>query len=112
MKVYKEVYSANDFEFWSGARDTVKYLTDSEIETIFSLLDDCDSGDGMSETAVNDFFWFEDDTIAEWLGWPDFGTIMNARSGENWFDSFDEWEEAQEEEEDEEEEEEEESDED
>lgn len=108
MKVYKEVCSANDFDFWSGARDTVKYLTDDEIETIFSLLDDCDSGDGMSETAVNDFFWFEDDTIAEWLGWSDFETLMNARSGDNWFDTESEYEEFLDEQEEEEEEDEEE----
>lgn len=102
MKVYKEICSANDFDFWSGAKDTVKYLTDDEIETIFSMLEDSDP-DGMDETEVNDFFWFEDDTIAEWLGWPDFETIMEARSGDNWYDSFEEWEEAQEEEEEEEE---------
>ena len=102
MKVYKEVCSANDFDFWSGAKDTIKYLTDDEIETIFSMLEDSDP-DGMDETEVNDFFWFEDDTIAEWLGWPDFETIMKARSGDDWYDSFEEWEEAQEEEEEEEE---------
>ena len=76
MRIYKEVNNRYDFDFWSGAKDTVKYLTDQEIETIFDLLDDCDSGDGMSETAVNDFFWFEDDTIAQWLGWTDFETLM------------------------------------
>ena len=106
MKVYREVCSAGDFDFWSGAKDTVKYLTDREIETIFDLMDDCGIGDGMDETAVNDFFWFEDDTIAEWLGWTDFETLIEARSGENWFDTeeeFEEWKEEQEAEEDEEE---------
>lgn len=102
MRVYKEVCNARDFDFWSGAKETVKYLTDEEIEQVFSMLEDS-SPDGMSETEVNDFFWFEDDTIADWLDWPDFETLMKARSGENWFDSFDEWEEAQEEEEEEEE---------
>ena len=99
MKVYKEVESYNDFDFWSGARDTVKYLTSDEVEQIFSMLEEL-YPEGMDETEVNDFFWFEDDTIAEWLGWPDFETLMNARSGESWFDTFEEWDEAQEEEED------------
>lgn len=106
MKIYKEVNSRYDFEFWSGAKDTVKYLLDSEVNTVFSMLEDSGS-DEMSETELNDFFWFEDDTIAKWLGWPDFETLMNARSDENWFDTFEEWEEAQEEEDEEEEEEEE-----
>lgn len=101
MKVYKEVCSANDFDFWGGAKDTVKYLTDDEIETIFSMLED--SGDDeMSETEVNDFFWFEDDTIAEWLGWSDFETLMKARSDGLWCADEDEYNDFLEEEENEE----------
>ena len=94
MRIYKEV-SGCDFDFWSGARNTVAYLDEAEIEQIFNELDDC-YPEGMDETEVNDFFWFEDDTIADWLGWPDFETLMKARSGDIWYDSFDEWEEAQE----------------
>ena len=75
MRVYKEVYDADDFEFWSGAKDTVKYLTDDEIRTIIEYLEDLYT-DGMSETELNDFFWFENDTIAEWLGYGDFEAIM------------------------------------
>lgn len=74
MKVYKEV-SGYDFDFWSGARDTVKYLTTEEVEQIFSMLEEL-YPEGMEETEVNDFFWFEDDTIAEWLGYSSFEEIM------------------------------------
>lgn len=102
MRIYKEVSGARDFDFWSGAKDTVKYLTDEEIESVFSMLEDI-APDGMDETDVNDFFWFEDDTIADWLGWPDFETIMKARSDGHWYDSFDEWEADQDDEDDEEE---------
>lgn len=104
MKVYREV-NGRGFEFWSGAKSTVEYLTGEEIDTIFDYLEECNP-DGMNETEVNDFFWFEDDTIAEWLGWPDFETLMEARSDENWFDSYAEYEEFLEENEEEEEEEE------
>lgn len=103
MRVYKEVNFGYDFDFWSGAKTTVEYLTNSEVEEIISVLEDC-CPDGMDETELNDFFWFEDDTIADWLGWPDFETLMKARSNGRWFDSFDDWEEAQEEEEEAEEE--------
>lgn len=75
MKIYKEENLTN-FEFWSGAKDTVKYLTDEEIETIENILEDS-YPDGMDETEINDFFWFEDETIAEWLGYNSFEEIMN-----------------------------------
>ena len=75
MKLHKEE-SLSNFEFWSGAKDTAKYLTDGEFATIESMLEDI-YPDGMSETQLNDFFWFESDTIAEWLGYSDFEEIMN-----------------------------------
>lgn len=75
MKVYKEV-NACDFDFWSGAKDTVKYLTDEEVNMIFEMLEEL-YPEGMDETQVNDFFWFEDDTIAEWLGYRSFEEIMD-----------------------------------
>lgn len=78
MKIYTEK-SLSDFEFWSGAKDTVKYLTESELDTIESILEDCAPEDGYSDTDINDFFWFEDDTIAEWLGYEDFESLMNER---------------------------------
>lgn len=76
MKIVKDVY-ADDVrkECWSGAKDTVKYLTDDEIDTILTILEDC-YPDGMTETELNDFFWFEDETIAEWLGYNSFDEIM------------------------------------
>ena len=75
MKIYSEK-SLKDFDFWSGARDTVKYLTEDEVNQIETILEDC-FPDGMSDTEINDFFWFEDDTIAEWLGYQSFDDIMN-----------------------------------
>ena len=75
MKLYKEE-SISSFEFWSGAKDTAKYLTEDEMNTIECILEE-QYPDGMSETELNDFFWFEDDTIAEWLGYEDFEAIVN-----------------------------------
>lgn len=67
--------SLQEFEFWGGAPQTVKYLTDEELDIIEEILKDC-YPEGMDETAINDFFWFEDDTIAEWLGYANFEEIM------------------------------------
>ena len=75
MKVYEEK-SLRDFEFWSGAKDTVKYLTDDELEQIEAILEDA-YPDGMEDTQINDIFWFEDDWIAEMLGYNDFEELMH-----------------------------------
>lgn len=74
MRLYKED-SITSFEFWGGAKDTVKYLTDDEMDTIENILEDL-YPDGMDETELNDLFWFEDNLIAEWLGYEDFEAIM------------------------------------
>lgn len=75
MKVYQEE-SLRGFKFWSGAKDIVKYLTYEELDQIETILEEL-YPDGMSEIEINDFFWFEDDTIAEWLGYNNFEEIMN-----------------------------------
>ena len=111
MKIYSEVDSYNDFEFWSGARETINYLTPEEIEQVFYILEEI-YPEGMSDTELNDFFWFEDDTIAEWLGWPDFDTLMSGRSNGKWYDDYDEYEMNEEDEDEEDEDEEDEEDED
>ena len=80
MKIYTEK-SLREFDFWSGARDTVKYLTPGELDQIESILKEC-YPEGMDETAINDFFWFEDDTIAEWLGYDSFEDIMKEQDRE------------------------------
>ena len=95
MKMYREENLTN-FEFWSGAKNTVEYLTWEELEQIESMLEEM-YPDGMDETDINDFFWFEEDTIAEWLGYEDFEELMHR-------DDEDEEEEEDEDEEDEEDE--------
>lgn len=75
MKIYTEK-SLREFDFWSGAKDTVKYLTDKELDFIESQLEEL-YPEGMDETDVNDFFWFDDAAIAEWLGYDSFEELMN-----------------------------------
>ena len=65
-----------NFEFWAGAEDTAKYLTLEELDTIESHLEEL-YPEGMTETELNDLFWFDDDFIAELLGYNDFEEIMN-----------------------------------
>ena len=75
MRIYTE-QSLTNFEFWGGAKDTVKYLSLDELDSLEEMLEDL-YPDGMDETTINDFFWFDDDTIAEWLGYKDFEELMN-----------------------------------
>ena len=77
MKIYSE-QSLRNFDFWSGAKSRVKYLTDEQLDTIESMLEEL-YPEGMSETEVNDLFWFDEDTIAEWLGYNNFDEIMNEK---------------------------------
>lgn len=80
MKIYYEA-SANSFEFWSGARDTVKELTDDQLNEVWDMLEDM-YPDGAEDTEINDFFWFEEETIAEWLGFDSFEKLCAYNRGE------------------------------
>lgn len=75
MTVKKEI-ALKDFEFWSGGADTAKYLSDEEFDIIEVQADEI-FPDGADETDINYFFWFEDDFIAELLGYNNFEEIMN-----------------------------------
>lgn len=79
MKIISEDKRLRDFDFWSGAKDTVDYLTTDELDTIEDMLEDA-YPDGMTETQVNDLFWFDTDVIADWLGYDDFESLINERS--------------------------------
>lgn len=74
MKIYQEI-SLKDFEFWGGARDIAKWFTDEQLEYIESIIEDIFGVDAISETTINDLFWFEEDMLAEWLGAPSFEDI-------------------------------------
>lgn len=70
MKIITEVWLEH-FDAWSGAKDTLEVLTTEQIRTIEGMLEDL-YPDGMTDTELNDFLWFENDTIAEWLGFEDW----------------------------------------
>ena len=74
MRIYRDI-PLTQFEFWAGAKDTVKYLTEFELKEIELILEDL-CWEGLSEEQLNDIFWHERDLIAEWLGYEDFDEIM------------------------------------
>ena len=72
MKIYREI-NLNEFEFWSGARDRVKHLSAYELELLTSYFEDLEAeGHIWSETNINDFFWFEEEWIAKYLGFENW----------------------------------------
>lgn len=69
MKLVKEI-TLKDFEFWGGATQFVAKLTEEELEIVEEILEGLENDDGhyLTETELNDFFWFDQDVICEWLG--------------------------------------------
>lgn len=79
---YKDEMNASEFRriAWSGAKDTLEDLSDADIDLIFDNLRDSYSVDELPTlTEINDFFWFERDTIAEWLGYSSYDELMEDR---------------------------------
>ena len=69
------------FEFWSGAVSRANMLTWRELDRIeaeFEYL----FPDGMTDTEVNDIFWFEEDFIAQCLGYDDWEALEEDREDE------------------------------
>lgn len=64
---------------WAGAKTNVQMLTDDEIDIILEILDDCSTPD-WTLTTVNDFFWFDSDVWAEWIGYENFEKFYEERS--------------------------------
>ena len=66
-----------DFHFWGGAASNAAKLTPEELDEIEEQLEALGSyeEDAMSVTEVNDFFWFDFETVCEWLG-LDYEEVM------------------------------------
>ena len=81
MRIYREITTADEIRenAWSGAVSTLNLLEDEEIVTILGILEEANPK-GMDETAFNDFWWFDTETIAEWLGYEDFEALFTERA--------------------------------
>lgn len=76
MKIINET-SLWQFDAWSGGRDTLDTLIEKGLcEELESILEDT-YPDGMTDTELNDLLWFEEDAIAEWLGFSDWEDLEN-----------------------------------
>ena len=66
MKVTREL-NLREFKFWSGAVAFADLLTYKELNQLEDYIEEL-YPDGATETDINDLFWFEDETICDWLG--------------------------------------------
>lgn len=66
MKIIMEDNLSN-FNFWSGAKYNADKLTTEQFDTLESILEE-EYPEGMTETEINDLFWFDFDSVMEMLG--------------------------------------------
>ena len=57
-----------DFEFWGGAIDNVANLTPEQLDELDDIISDIYESDPLTDTQINDLFWFDFELICEWLG--------------------------------------------
>ena len=65
MRTINENARLTSFEFWSGAKQ--HEFTISELKTLEDILEDL-YPEGMTETQINDLFWFEEEFLCECIG--------------------------------------------
>ena len=93
MRYYVEGSLIN-FKFWCGAKYRAELLNSDQLDSVEELLEEIMPEDGWSDTAINDFFWFEFDTIADWLGYKDEEYLKKGVSNddiqeaEDWFEEL------------------------
>ena len=76
MKYYVET-SLENFEAWSGGRDTLEVLIEKGLcDTVEAFLEEA-LGEDVSDTDINDTLWFERDMIAEWCGFSSWEALEN-----------------------------------
>lgn len=85
MKIICEK-SLENFEAWSGGKDTMNDLSNSDCERLEQHIEEI-YPDGITDTQLNDFLWFERDTIADLLGYRSYEALMN-QDDEDWEDHY------------------------
>lgn len=74
MKIISDI-SLKDFGFWSGGRDTADDLTNEQLDRVEAELETL-YPEGMTDTELNDMFWFDRETIYQMAGcYPKFYAI-------------------------------------
>lgn len=85
MEVIINVNGLENFKAWAGGLDTLndlkklgkRYSFSSIMDTVEEYIEEMFIGLPVpTETQINDFLWFERDTIAEILGYKDYDELL------------------------------------
>lgn len=85
MKIICET-SLENFEAWSGGKDTMNDLSHSDCERLEQHIEEL-YPDGITDTQLNDFLWFERETIADLLGYRNYEALAE-QDDEDWEDHY------------------------
>ena len=83
MKIICETSLAN-FQAWSGGKDTMDDLSVSDCDKLEQYLNELHP-EGMDDGELNDFLWYERDSIVEILGYRNYEALAN-QDKESWED--------------------------
>lgn len=78
MRIVKDI-CLSDFEFWSGAKDHAALFSASELDHLEKILPDLFCED-ITETEINDLFWFEPQYCADLIGVYKFDLFSSSSS--------------------------------
>lgn len=68
MKVFNENLTLENFNAWSGAKETKETIIKEGKQAEFDNLINDLYPDGLTDTQLNDLLWFDDEWIFELLG--------------------------------------------
>lgn len=79
--------SLSEFSFWSGACYRAEQLTIDQLDRLDYLLPDAmgwnETDNTPSDSEINDLFWFEEDFIAQLLGFDSWEALERHNAGED-----------------------------
>ena len=80
--IVKREINLEEFEFWSGAVYVRDYVVNLGLMDDLERIIDEEYPEGIDETELNDLFWHEGDTIAQWLGYKNEEELKEASEGD------------------------------
>ena len=80
--------SLSEFHFWSGARDRADQLTVEQLYRLDDIVPEwmqwgeySTDGHIPSDTEINNLFWFDEDLIAQMLGFKNWESLERHNAG-------------------------------